>query len=84
MRLGLNIWYATGRVSPPIGLVQEADRLGYHSVWAAEAYGSDTVTILSWLGALTERIHLGTGIMQMPARTPAMTAMTAVTLNELS
>jgi F420-dependent oxidoreductase-like protein len=84
MRLGLNIWYATGAVRPPIELVQEADRLGYHSVWAAEAYGSDTVTILSWLGALTEQIHLGAGIMQMPARTPAMTAMTAVTLNELS
>lgn len=84
MRLGLNIWYATGRVAPPIDLVKEADRLGYHSVWAAEAYGSDTVTILSWLGAVTERIHLGAGIMQMPARTPAMTAMTAATLNELS
>ena len=84
MRLGLNIWYATGRVDPPFDLVREADRLGYHSVWAAEAYGSDVVSILSWIGATTERIHLGAGIMQMPARTPAMTAMTAVTLSELS
>lgn len=84
MRLGLNIWYATGTVDPPLGLVEEADRLGYHSVWAAEAYGSDVVTILSWIGARTSQIGLGAGIMQMPARTPAMTAMTAATLNELS
>jgi F420-dependent oxidoreductase-like protein len=65
-------------------LVQDADRLGYHSVWTAEAYGSDAVTPLAWLAAITYRIRLGTGIMQMAARTPAMTAMTAMTLDALS
>jgi F420-dependent oxidoreductase-like protein len=68
----------------PIELVQEADRLGVHSVWTAEAYGSDAVSPLAWLGALTTRIHLGTAIMQMPGRTPANAAMTAMTLNQLS
>ena len=64
--------------------VQDAERLGYHSVWTAEAYGSDAVVPLAWIGALTDRIRLGTAIMQMPARTPAMTAMTAMTLDALS
>ena len=67
-----------------LDMVREADRLGYDSVWAAEAYGSDAATMLAWYGASTERIRLGAGIFQMPARTPAMTAMTAVTLSELS
>src|SRR3990172_7822755 len=84
MRLGLNIGYAGAKVDARLDLVLEADRLGYDSVWVAEAYGSDAVTILAWYGALTERIRLGSAIMQMPARTPAMTAMTAVTLSELS
>jgi F420-dependent oxidoreductase-like protein len=84
MRLGLAVGYSGVRVESKLGLVQEADRLGYHSVWAAEAYGSDAVTLLSWYGASTDQIRLGAGIMQMPARTPAMTAMTAVTLSELS
>ncbi len=65
-------------------LVLEAERLGFDSVWAAEAWGSDAVTVLSWVAARTERIRVGAAILQMPARTPAMTAMTAVTLNELS
>jgi F420-dependent oxidoreductase-like protein len=65
-------------------LVQDAERLGYHSVWTAEAYGSDAVAPLAWLGALTYRIRLGTAIMQIAARTPAMTAMTAMTLDALS
>jgi F420-dependent oxidoreductase-like protein len=65
-------------------LVNEAERLGYHSVWTAEAYGSDAVTPLAFLAARTERIELGSGILQMPARTPAMTAMTAATIDELS
>jgi F420-dependent oxidoreductase-like protein len=72
------------RVDPRLELVLEADRLGYHSVWVAEAYGSDAVTMLAWYGARTEQIKLGSGILQMPARTPAMTAMTAATLSELS
>ena len=84
MRLGLMLGYAAGQVQLPIELVQEADRLGVHSVWTAEAYGSDAVSPLAWLGALTTRIHLGTAIMQMPGRTPANAAMTAMTLNQLS
>ena len=65
-------------------LIQEAERLGFDSVWTAEAYGSDAVTPLAWIGAQTSKIKLGTAIMQMPARTPAMTAMTAMTLDALS
>jgi F420-dependent oxidoreductase-like protein len=84
MRLGINVGYAGSRLDPRLDLVVEADRLGYDSVWTAEAYGSDAATVLAWYGALTEQIHLGAGIFQMPARTPAMTAMTAVTLSELS
>lgn len=84
MRLGLMIGYAAGKVELPLELVQEADRLGVHAVWTSEAYGSDAVSPLAWLGALTQNIKLGTAIMQMPARTPANTAMTAMTLNQLS
>ena len=84
MRLGLMLGYAAGKIDLPIELVQEADRLGVHALWTAEAYGSDAVTPLAWLGALTERIRLGTAIMQMPGRTPANAAMTAMTLNQLS
>jgi F420-dependent oxidoreductase-like protein len=65
-------------------LVQEAERLGYACVWAPESYGSDAVTPLAWLAGQTKTIGLGSGIMQMPARTPAMTAMTAMTLDHLS
>jgi F420-dependent oxidoreductase-like protein len=65
-------------------VVQEAERLGYDSVWAAEAYGSDAATVLGWLAAGTSTIKLGSAIFQMPARSPAMTAMTAATLDELS
>ncbi len=84
MRLGLMLGYAAGQMQLPVELVQEADRLGVYSVWTAEAYGSDAVSPLAWLGALTQRIHLGTAIMQMPGRTPANAAMTAMTLNQLS
>ena len=65
-------------------LVQEAERLGYDSIWTAEAYGSDAVTILAWMAPQTERIKLGSAIVQMPGRSPAMTAMTAATLDQLS
>jgi F420-dependent oxidoreductase-like protein len=68
----------------PLDLVAEAERAGFDSVWTAEAYGSDAISPLAWIGARTERIRLGTAIMQMPARTPAMTAMTAMTLDGLS
>jgi F420-dependent oxidoreductase-like protein len=84
MRLGLNLGYTGATLRLDTQLVQDADRLGYHSVWAAEAYGSDAVTPLAWLGAVTYRIHLGTAIMQVAARSPAMTAMTAMTLDALS
>ncbi len=84
MRLGLMLGYAAGQMQLPVELVQEADRLGVHAVWTAEAYGSDAVSPLAWLGALTQHIRLGTAIMQMPGRTPANAAMTAMTLNQLS
>lgn len=86
MRLALGIGYWGAGVSPDdqVALTQEAERLGYHSVWVAEAYGSDAVTVLTWLAAHTKEIGLGSGILQMFARTPAMTAMTAATLDALS
>jgi F420-dependent oxidoreductase-like protein len=67
-----------------IALAQEAERLGYDSAWAAEAWGTDAVTVLSWLAATTTKIKVGSAIMQIPARTPANTAMTAATLDLLS
>ena len=78
--------YASPGTNPTelIALAQEAERLGYDSAWTAEAWGTDAVTVLAWLGATTTTIKLGTGIMQMPARTPAMTAMTAATLDLMS
>jgi alkanesulfonate monooxygenase SsuD/methylene tetrahydromethanopterin reductase-like flavin-dependent oxidoreductase (luciferase family) len=84
MRLGLMLGYAAGKIELPLELVKEADRLGVYAVWTAEAYGSDAVSPLAWLGAQTEQIKLGTAIMQMPGRTPANAAMTAMTLNQLS
>ena len=84
MRLGLNIGYSGKTIQLPMDLIQEADHLGYYAVWTAEAYGSDAVVPLAWIGALTKNIHLGTAIMQMPGRTPANTAMTAITLDQLS
>jgi F420-dependent oxidoreductase-like protein len=86
MRLGFSMGYAPPGTSPlePIALAREAERLGYDSAWAAEAWGTDSVTVLSWLGATTERIKLGSAIMQIPGRTPALTAMTAATLDLLS
>ena len=84
MRFGLNAGYSGARMSINMELVKEADKLGFHSVWAAEAYGSDAVTPVAWIAGQTQQIHVGTAIMQMPARTPAMTAMTATTLDQLS
>ena len=78
--------YAPPGTSPLelIGLAQEAERLGYDSAWAAEAWGTDAVTVLSWLAATTSKIKVGSAIMQIPGRTPANTAMTAATLDLLS
>jgi F420-dependent oxidoreductase-like protein len=86
MRLGLNLgyWGAANDAHAHLALAQEAERLGYSVVWAAEAYGSDSPSMLAWLAGQTERIDLGSAVMQIPARTPAMTAMTAATLDGLS
>jgi alkanesulfonate monooxygenase SsuD/methylene tetrahydromethanopterin reductase-like flavin-dependent oxidoreductase (luciferase family) len=74
MRLGLNLGYWGPNPEDNVALAMEADRLGFHSVWTAEAYGSDAVTTLTWLAAKTEKINVGTAIMQMTARAPAVTA----------
>src|ERR671930_2416461 len=86
MRLGLNVGYwGLGLTNEDqLALVQEAEAAGFDSAWAAEAYGSDAATVLAWLAAQTDRIKLGSAIFQMPARSPAMTAMTAATLDSLS
>lgn len=84
MRLGLTAGYSGAKLHIDIGLIQEAERLGFDSIWTAEAYGSDAVVPLAWIAAQTTKIRLGTAIMQMPARTPAMTAMTAMTLDQIS
>ncbi|HEX2569632.1 MAG TPA: LLM class F420-dependent oxidoreductase [Polyangia bacterium] len=84
MRLGLITGYSGSHMALDLDLILEAERLGFDSVWTAEAYGSDAITPLAWIGARTSRIRLATGIMQLPARSPAMTAMTAMTLDALS
>lgn len=84
MRLGLNIGYSGSSIGDVMPLVETADRVGIDSVWTAEAYGSDAATVLAYIAARTERIKLGSAIFQMPARTPANTAMTAMTLDALS
>ena len=86
MKLGVHIGYwGLGLSSEDqLRIVQEAERLGYDSVWAAEAYGSDTATVLAWLAGQTSKIRLGSGIFQMPGRSAAMTAMTAATIDQLS
>jgi F420-dependent oxidoreductase-like protein len=86
MKLGVNIgyWGLGMRPEDQLAVALEAERCGYDSVWAAEAYGSDAATVLAWLAAQTTAIRLGSGIFQMPGRSPAMTAMTAATLDQLS
>jgi len=84
MRLALNLNYSGPAMELDMARILEAERLGYDSVWTAEAYGSDAVTPAAWIAARTERIHVGTGIMQVAGRSPAMTAMTAMTLDALS
>jgi F420-dependent oxidoreductase-like protein len=85
VRLGLNLGYwGAGNDAANLELAKEADRLGYSVVWAAEAYGSDVPTVLAWVAAQTERVDVGSAILQIPARSPAMTAMTAATLDTLS
>jgi len=84
MKLGLYLGYSGARMSLPVETVQLAERLGYDSVWTAEAYGSDAITPLAYLAAVTRRIRLGTGIMQLAARTPAAAAMAVATVDTLA
>jgi alkanesulfonate monooxygenase SsuD/methylene tetrahydromethanopterin reductase-like flavin-dependent oxidoreductase (luciferase family) len=84
MKLGLGIGYSGAQLHLPMELIQTAERLGYDSVWTAEAYGSDAVTPLAFIAARTERIRLGTGIMQLAGRSPAMAAMQAQTVDALA
>ena len=86
MRLGVALGYAPPGTNPTelVAQAREAERLGFESVWAAEAWGTDAVTVLSWLAATTRRIDIGSAIMQIAARTPAATAMTAATLDLMS
>src|ERR1700716_516682 len=86
MKLGVHVgyWGLGMGAQEQLQVVQEAERLGYDSGWAAEAYGSDAATVLAWLAAGTSKIKLGSAIFQIPGRSPAMTAMTAATIDELS
>jgi F420-dependent oxidoreductase-like protein len=86
VKLGVNLGYAPPGTNPAelVPLVQHAEELGYDSAWAAEAWGTDAVTVLAWLAACTSRIKVGSAIMQIPGRTPANTAMTAATLDLMS
>jgi F420-dependent oxidoreductase-like protein len=86
VRLGLNLGYQASWTTPAdhLALAQEADRLGFSVVWAAEAYGSDSPSMLAWIAGQTSQIDLGAAVMQIPARTPAMTAMTAATIDAVS
>ncbi len=84
MKIGINVGYSGAQMGLPMEHIQEMESIGYSSVWTAEAYGSDAITPLAYIAALTTKIKLGTGIMQIPGRTPAMCAMTASTLDALS
>lgn len=84
MRLGIMLGYSSVNVQLPLELVKTADELGVYAIWTAEAYGSDAISPLAWLGVQTKQIKLGTAIMQMSGRTPANAAMTAMTMNQLS
>ncbi|GGL03834.1 LLM class F420-dependent oxidoreductase [Mangrovihabitans endophyticus] len=86
MRLGLSLGYQASWSTPAdhLAMAQEADRLGFAVVWAAEAYGSDSPSMLAWIAGQTTRIDVGAAVMQIPARSPAMTAMTAATIDALS
>src|SRR5205807_707283 len=86
MKLGLSVgyWGLGLTIADQLDIARTAEALGYDSIWTAEAYGSDAATVLAWLAAGTTRIKLGSGIFQIPARTAAMTAMTAATIDNLS
>ena len=84
MKLGFLLGYSGKQIHVPMDLIKKAESMGFDSVWTAEAYGNDAVTSASWILSQTEKIKVGTAIMQMPARTPAMCAMTSMSLHQLS
>ena len=84
MKLGLALDYAVPRLQVDVELVRHAERAGFHSVWSAEAYGSDAITPLAYLAGLTKRIRLGTALVQVSARAPTMLAMQLATLDQLA
>ncbi|HYZ91214.1 MAG TPA: LLM class F420-dependent oxidoreductase [Actinomycetota bacterium] len=84
MKLGMQVGYSGAGMEDHVASAKLADELDFHSIWTAEAYGSDAISPLVWMGAHTSKVKLATGIMQMPARTPAMTAMTAATIDALT
>src|SRR5690349_24790508 len=85
MKLGLQLGYWGAQPNPfMVALAQEAEKLGFDSIWTAEAWGSDAFTPLAWIAAHTERVRLGTAVVQLAARTPTATAMHAITLDHLS
>jgi len=84
MKLGFLLGYSGKKVTVPMDLIKQAESMGYDSVWTAEAYGNDAVSVAAWVLAQTEKIRVGTAIMQMPARTPSMCAMTTMSLHQLS
>ena len=84
MKLGVSAGVFGKRAAVNLDLVKHAENLGFDSAWTAEAYGNDAVTAATWLLAHTTKLKVGTAIMQMPARTPAMAAMTAMSLDHLS
>ena len=84
MKLGLLLGYSGKQIHIPMDTIKHAENLGFDSAWTAEAYGSDAVTVATWVLAQTEKIKVGTAIMQMPARSPAMCAMTAMSLAQMS
>ena len=84
LSLGLNLNYSGRQITLDLEGISRAEKLGFDSVWTAESWGSDAVSPLAWVGANTSTIRLGTAIMQMPGRSPANTAMTALTMQQLS
>ncbi|MFT5134783.1 MAG: F420-dependent oxidoreductase-like protein [Gammaproteobacteria bacterium] len=84
MKIGLLLGYSGKKLAPPMDLIKQAEKMGFDSVWIAEAYGSDAVTVAAWILGQTTKLKVGTAIMQVPARTPANTAMTAMSMSQLS
>jgi alkanesulfonate monooxygenase SsuD/methylene tetrahydromethanopterin reductase-like flavin-dependent oxidoreductase (luciferase family) len=84
MKLGFLLGYSGKQIHIPMELIHQAESMGFDSVWTAEAYGNDAVSTATWILAQTKKIRVGTAIMQMPARSPAMCAMTSMSLHQLS